>query len=122
MQGGGGCCWADQEKQEPVKDWVATATEDGYCVHACPEFVRSTYGFGRYRTAEDYILVLENKVQDQEFAILHQREIVRKARAALLKANKLNKALKKRISLTLEEFPQAKRAFRKTLKEVKNDE
>lgn len=35
-------------------------------VHACPEFVRETYGCGRYRTADDYILALEIAVQERK--------------------------------------------------------
>ena len=72
----GGCCWADPKQQKPVHDWVAEETENGYRVVACPEFERSTYGGGRYRTADDYILALETKVTDQDRQIQNLKKTI----------------------------------------------
>ena len=65
----GGCSWADPTKQEPVEDWVATKTDHGYVVHACPQFDRETYGGGMYRSADDYILALEIAVTERNHKI-----------------------------------------------------
>lgn len=61
----GGCSWSDPAEQKPVKDWVATMSNHGFVVHACPEFERETYGGGMYRTADDYILALEIAVTER---------------------------------------------------------
>ena len=70
----GGCSWSDPAKQEPVKDWVATVSDHGFVVHACPEFERETYGGGMYRTADDYILALEIAVHERNDKIEHLRK------------------------------------------------
>ena len=62
----GGCSWSDPERQQPVDGWTAVKHGESYVVHACPEFVRETYGCGRYRTADDYILALEIAVQERK--------------------------------------------------------
>jgi len=88
----GGCCWSDPERTEPVKDWVATKTTLGYIVHACPEFDRETYGCGRYRTADDYILALEiaNQERREQLAKLKRTPgLLRKRNANLIKKNKV---------------------------------
>lgn len=54
-----GCSWADPKQQKPVDGWDADETDNGFRVINCPEFVRGTYGGGRYRTADDYIFALE---------------------------------------------------------------
>ena len=53
----GGCSWSKEFK--PVKDWEAIKKDGSYCVILCPEFERNSYGFGLYRTAEEYIDHLE---------------------------------------------------------------
>lgn len=62
----GGCSWADPDCQQPVPGWAAVETDNGFVVHACPKFVRDTYGCGRYRTADDYILALEIGLTDRK--------------------------------------------------------
>lgn len=62
----GGCCWTDPDQQKPVDGWAAVETDNGYIVHACPEFIRDSYGCGRYRTADDYILALEIGLTDRK--------------------------------------------------------
>lgn len=61
----GGCCWSDPAQQKPVCGWTADETENGCRVISCPEFIRETYGGGRYRTADDYILALETLATTQ---------------------------------------------------------
>lgn len=58
----GGCSWSNPEQQKPVNGWTAKETSTGFCVSECPEFVRGTYGSGMYRTADDYIIALENRL------------------------------------------------------------
>lgn len=59
------CSWARRFK--PVKGWVVTeklvknahnATNGetkSYIVHECPDFIRDSWGGGRYRTKEEYL-------------------------------------------------------------------
>ena len=72
--GGGKCSWADPTRQEPVEDWVAVQTPNGYCVYACPLFKRNSYGCGMYRTADDYILDLEISNQN----LKHQVDVLKR--------------------------------------------
>lgn len=86
---GGGCSWADPSKQKPVKGWTATKTSNGYCVHACPEFIRETYACGRYRTADDYILALEIALTERKTQLARAKRVpglLRKKNANLKKA------------------------------------
>ena len=62
----GGCTWANPIEQKPIEGWMAEETDMGYRVINCPEFKRCTYGCGRYRTADDYILALETRVTEQK--------------------------------------------------------
>lgn len=55
----GGCSWS--RCLEPVKGWEAKKTADSYVVKHCPNFKRETYGFGQYRTADEYIGHLEGE-------------------------------------------------------------
>lgn len=48
----GGCSWS--EKLEPVKGWEAIENARGHLVVRCPEFERDTYGFGFFRTEEEF--------------------------------------------------------------------
>ena len=77
----GGCSWSDPLSMKPVEDWVATKNGSGYVVHACPEFERETYCYGRYRTADDYILALEIAVTDRK----HQIAVLKKRPSAYRK-------------------------------------
>ena len=56
---GGGCSWSKEFK--PVKDWEAKKAGDSFTVIKCPMFNRESYGFGLYRTADDYIIALETE-------------------------------------------------------------
>lgn len=47
-----GCRWSKRFK--PVKGWEAKEQKDGYLVVKCPEFIRNSWGFGRYRDEEEY--------------------------------------------------------------------
>lgn len=62
----GSCCWTDPEEQKPVPGWVATETDMGYRVITCPNFERCSWGGARYRTAEEYIAALEERVVDSK--------------------------------------------------------
>ena len=86
----GGCSWADPEQQKPVDGWAAVKTSLGYIVHACPKFVRETYGCGRYRTADDYILALEIAVEERKKQLARLKktpELLRKKNANLTRNN-----------------------------------
>ena len=72
----GGCCWTDPEHQKPVEGWTAEESTNGCRVIECPEFIRSTYGGGRYRTSDDYILALEIKVSDLERQIHNLKKTI----------------------------------------------
>ena len=90
MHAGGGCSWADPDRQTPVKNWVAEKTTNGYIVHACPEFIRETYGCGRYRTADDYILALEIGMTERKKQLARLKKtpgLLRKKNASLTKTN-----------------------------------
>ena len=82
-------------QQKPVKDWVAEETEIGYRVISCPEFDRSTYGGGRYRTADDYILALETKVTDQDRQMQNLKKTIWWVNVRKLRSEKME--LQKRI-------------------------
>ena len=84
----GGCSWADPERQQPVNGWTATKTGISYTVHSCPEFDRCTYGCGRYRDADDYILALEIAVQERRTQLARMKktpELLRKKNASMAK-------------------------------------
>ena len=84
----GGCSWADPERQQPVNGWTATKTGISYTVHACPEFDRCTYGCGRYRDADDYILALEIAVQERRTQLARMKktpELLRRKNASMTK-------------------------------------
>jgi hypothetical protein len=88
----GGCSWADPKQQKPVDGWAATETDNGYCVHACPNFSRCSYGAGRYRTADDYILALEIANNDKSEQIVKLKKtlwwkVVNKLRCTVRKKN-----------------------------------
>lgn len=55
----GGCTWS--EKHEPVDGWDADETGNGYMVGRCPEFERITWGYGFYRTWDEYIDTIERR-------------------------------------------------------------
>ena len=98
----GGCSWTDPKKQEPVKDWVATLSDNVFVVHACPEFDRETYGGGMYRTADDYILALEIAVTERNAKIDRLRRTTfwkygNKLARECLKLRKEKKELEKRV-------------------------
>jgi hypothetical protein len=84
----GGCSWSDPEQLKPVDGWVATGTKDSYIVHACPKFIRESYGYGRYRTVDDYILALEIALQDRKLQLAKARrvpDLLRKKNARMKK-------------------------------------
>lgn len=87
---GGGCSWSDPELMKPVEGWAAIETREGYRVCACPEFVRETYGGGRYRTADDYILALEIGLTDRKRQIVRLKKVPDNLRK---KINRLTKQL-----------------------------
>ena len=74
----GGCRWADDHR--PVKGWDAFRREESYIVRKCPEFIRSTYGFGQYRDAEEYIRVLEHAVHNRDRTIRRLRNEIDRLR------------------------------------------
>ena len=87
----GGCRWADPELAAPVEGWEATEKDGGYIVHACPEFDRCTYGFGRFRTADDYILALEIALTERKTQLARLKKVpnnLRKKNANLQQKNK----------------------------------
>lgn len=87
----GGCSWSDPERQKAVDGWEAVKHGESYVVHACPEFVRETYGCGRYRTVDDYILALEIAVQERRVQLARVKktpELLRQKNKSLTKANK----------------------------------
>ena len=53
------CSWSDNH--EPVEGWDADETGNGYMVGRCPEFDRVTWGYGFYRTREEYFDVLNRR-------------------------------------------------------------
>ena len=84
----GGCSWADPERQQPVKGWTAVKSGFSYTVHDCPEFARDTYGCGRYRDADDYILALEIAVQERRKQLARMKktpELLRRKNASMAK-------------------------------------
>lgn len=97
----GGCSWADPELQKPVENWTATKNTNGYIVHDCPEFIRETYGCGRYRTADDYILALEIAVTERKKQLARLKRtpgLLRKKNALLANKNeKLQNILDKEL-------------------------
>ena len=86
----GGCCWTDTDIQKPVPGWTAQETPAGYLVHDCPRFVRETYGYGRYRTADDYILALE-------IGLRNEKQANAKSKKAILAARSKNKILRDKL-------------------------
>ena len=87
----GGCSWTDPERQQPVKGWTAVKSGFSYTVHDCPEFVRDTYGCGRYRDADDYILALEIAVQERRKQLARMKktpELLRRKNASMAKKMK----------------------------------
>lgn len=86
----GGCSWSDPEMQKPVEGWAAVKTTNGYIVHGCPKFIRETYGCGRYRTADDYILALEIAVTERKKQVARIKrtpDLLRKKNASLTRKN-----------------------------------
>lgn len=53
------CAWA--RKSKPIEGWKAVKSKDGYAVLACPEFVRDSWGFGLYRTEEEFLKKTQKK-------------------------------------------------------------
>lgn len=47
------CEWAKQSK--PVKGWDAIVYKNSCVVVKCPKFVRDSWGFGLYRTEEEFL-------------------------------------------------------------------
>lgn len=87
----GGCSWTNLEMQKPVRGWKAIKTGMGYRVLSCPKFERETYGYGRYRTADDYILALETALttrKKQVDNIKKQPDLFRKQNTTLKMKNK----------------------------------
>lgn len=95
----GECSWSDPYQQSPVEGWKAEKTSVGYRVVTCPEFVRETYGCGRYRSHDDYILALETALttrKKQVAKIKNLPDLLRKKNAVLKRKNeKLNDELMK---------------------------
>ena len=61
-------------------------------MHACPNFSRCSYGAGRYRTADDYILALEIANNDKSEQIVKLKKtlwwkVVNKLRCTVRKKN-----------------------------------
>ena len=114
----GGCCWADPQQQSPVDGWTATQNNMGYIVHDCPQFIRATYGAGRYRTADDYILALETAMQTRKKQIERLKKNLWWKNVAILRAQ--NNQKNNQIALLQDEVKALKEQLAKACK--KEDE
>ena len=56
-----GCSWA--QEFTPVDGWDAVEQKNGYMVIRCPEFDRNSYGFGLYRTQEEFLKVYKRMME-----------------------------------------------------------
>ena len=90
----GGCSWSNPEQMKPVEGWTAIKTGFSYTVYECPEFIRETYGCGRYRTAEDYILALEIGLTERKQQLVRMKKTPNRLREKIVTLKKqLNREL-----------------------------
>ena len=98
------CSWSDPEQQEPVEGWTAEETTMGFRVISCPNFERCTYGGGRYRTADEYIETLEERVRKDIKQIRNMKKTMWWKHVNRLRMDKI--ALKEQISMLTEQLKQ----------------